>query len=50
MLNSNFSSVEPCGTPEIISDHQLYMPFNFTLCFRVVKYECSGFKEGISAT
>ena len=31
-----------------ISDHELYVPFNFTLSFRLVKYECNSFIEGIS--
>ena len=48
MLNSNGPSMDPCGTPRIISDHELYVPFNFTLCFHLVKYECNSFKEGIS--
>ena len=41
--------MEPCRTPKIISDPKLYVPFNFTLCFPLVKYECKSFKEGISA-
>ena len=48
MLHSSGPSMEPCGTPKIISDHELYVPFNFTLCFRLVNYECNSFKEGIS--
>ena len=45
MLNSNGPSMEPCGTPKIISGHELYVPFNFTLYFGLVKYECNSFKE-----
>ena len=48
MLNSNGISIEPCGTPKMISNNEPYVPFNFTLCFRLVKYECNSFKEGIS--
>ena len=47
MLNNNDPSMDPCGTQEIISDHELYEPFNFTICFRLVKYECNSFREGI---
>ena len=36
MLNSNSPSMELCKTPKIISNHELYMPFNFTLCFCAV--------------
>ena len=35
MLNSNGPGMEPCGAPK---DHELYVPFNFTLCFCLVKY------------
>ena len=48
MLSNNGSSMEACGTPKRISDHELYVPFNITLCFRLVKYECNSFREGIS--
>ena len=37
MLNNNVASMEPYGTPKIISDHELYVPFNFTLSFRLIK-------------
>ena len=47
MLNSDGPSMEPCRTPKIISNHKLCVPFNFTLCFHLVKYECNSFKEGI---
>ena len=47
MLNSTGPSMEPWGTPKIISDHEMYVPFNFTLCFCLVKYHCNSFKEGI---
>ena len=46
MLNSNGPIMEPCGTPKIISDHELYVPFNFTLCFRLVKKESVVLKKG----
>ena len=46
MLNSNGQLMEPCRTPKTISDHELYVPFSFTLCFRLVKYESNSFKEG----
>ena len=49
MLNSNGPNMEPRGTSKIISDNELYEPFNFTLSFRLVKSECNSFKEGISA-
>ena len=29
--------MEPCGISNIISDHELYASFNFTLCFRLGK-------------
>ena len=45
MSNSNGPSMEPGGNPKIISDHELYVPFNFTLCSRLVKYECNIFKN-----
>ena len=48
MLNNNSPSINPFGTPKRISDHELYVPFNFTLCFRLVQYECNSFREGIS--
>ena len=48
LINSNGPTMEPCGTPKIISDHELYVPFSFTLCFHLVKYENNSFKEGIS--
>ena len=48
MLNSNGPSMDPCGTPKIISDHKLHVSFNFTLCFHLVKCECNSFKEEIS--
>ena len=48
MLNSKGPSMEPCGTPKISSDHELYVPLNSTLYFRLVKYEYNSFKEGIS--
>ena len=41
-------SMKPGVCLMIISDHELYVPFNFTFCFRLVKYECSSFKEWIS--
>ena len=50
MLSNNGPSMEPYGTPKRISDHELYVQFNFNLCFRLVKYECNSFKEGISTT
>ena len=47
MLNSNGPNMEPYGTPKLISDHKLYVPFSFTLCFRLVKYECNSFKDSV---
>ena len=38
MLSNNGPSMEPYGTPKRISDHELYVQFNFNLCFRLVKY------------
>ena len=38
--------MEACRTPKIISDHELYMLFSFTLCSRLVKYEFNSFKKG----
>ena len=48
MLNNNGPSMDPCGTLKIISDNKLYVPLNFNLCFRLVKWECNSFKEGIT--
>ena len=48
MLNNNGPSMDPYETPKRISDHELYVPFNFTLCFCLVKYECNSFTEEIS--
>ena len=48
MLNSSGPNMEVFGTTNIISDHKLYVPFNFTLCFCLVKYERNIYKEGIS--
>ena len=48
MLNSNGPSMKPCEAAKIISDDELYVPFNFTLCFCLVKSEGNYFKEGIS--
>ena len=45
VLNSSGLSIEPCGTLKIIPDHELYVPFTFTLCFRLVKCECNSFKK-----
>ena len=36
MLNNHGPSIEPCGTLRKIADHELYVPLNFTLCFRLV--------------
>ena len=33
MLNSIGPSMELCGTAKIISNHDLFMTFNFSLCF-----------------
>ena len=48
MLNKNGSNMEPREIPEIISDHELCIPFNVTLSFRLVKHDdCNSFNEGI---
>ena len=41
MLNSTGLSMEPCGIPKIISNHELYVPFSFTLCHVLVRYKCN---------
>ena len=46
MLKSSGPSMEPCRTPKLISEHKLYVPFTFTLCFHLVQHECNRFKEG----
>ena len=46
MLRSNCPSMEPCGIMKLISDHELYLPFNLTFCLRLVKYEFNSFEEG----
>ena len=48
MLNNNRPSMDPCRTLKRISDHKLYDPFSFTLCFYLIKYECNSFREGVS--
>ena len=48
MFNNNGPSIDPCGPLKRISDHKLYVPFNFSLCFCLVKYECNSFREEIS--
>ena len=48
MLKDNGPSMGPCRTPRRTSDHELYVPFNFTLLFPLINYECNIFREGIS--
>ena len=48
MLKSNGPSMAPCGSPNIISDHEMYVPFNLNLCLCLVNYKFNCFKEGIS--
>ena len=33
ILNDKGPKIDPCGTPNNISTHELYLSFIFTLCF-----------------
>ena len=37
MLNNKGPNIEPCGTPNSISSHELYVKFILVLCFRLDK-------------
>ena len=46
MLNCKGASMETCGILKLISDHELYLPFNFTFGLCLVKYWFDSFEEG----
>ena len=48
MLNNRGPKIEPCGTPNNISLHDLYLLFILTLCFLFERQLFTNFKAFLS--
>ena len=48
ILNNKGPKIDPCGTPNNISPHELYLSFIFTHCFLFERELCINFKELLS--